>query len=204
MFRKIICMMLSLALIAGLAIPAFAAENNGIPSSIDGMDEFMELTVIGTIYLDVESAVDAGYNEEYVTAIATHIGNMNQLVINGDAYIDETFTATAYFVSPRAKGESKVVTYWYGLTQVYMNSDEADELIANLSTIGDVTTIAGLVGLLPYALANVIGGIAGILGFGTMIYRWQVEAAAETGNGIIMNIQTNLVDGSQTIWFTSQ
>lgn len=203
MFRKIVSVMLSLVLVAGLTIPAFAAENYD-PPSIDGMDQFMELTAAGTIYLDVESALDAGYDEMCVNAVATHIANMNQLVINGNAYIDDTFTATVYFVSPRAKGESKVVTHWYGLTEIYMNSDEADELISNLSTVGDVTTIGGALSFLPNALLSGIGNLAAIVGIGTLIYRWQVEAAAEPGTGIIMHIQTNFVDGSQTIWFTAQ
>ena len=203
MFRKIISVMLSLTLVVGLAIPAFATESE-TTTSVDGMDQFMELTAAGTIYLDVESALDAGYDEMCVNAVATHIANMNQLVINGNAYIDDTFTATVYFVSPRAKGESKVVTHWYGLTEIYMNSDEADELISNLSTIGDVATVGGVFSFFSNAILGAIGNVAGIIGIGTLIYRWQVEAAAEPGTGIIMHIQTNFVDGSQTIWFTAQ
>ena len=203
MFRKFISMMLSLVLIVGLAVPAFAAENE-TTTSVDGMDRFMELTASGTIYMDVEGALSAGYTEQCVAAVVAHINSMNQLVINGNAYIDDTFTATVYFSSPRAKGESKVVTHWYGLTEIYMNSDEADELISNLSTIGDVATVGGVFSFFSNAILGAIGNVAGIIGIGTLIYRWQVEAAAEPGTGIIMHIQTNFVDGSQTIWFSAQ
>lgn len=203
MFRKFISMMLSLVLIVGLAVPAFAAENE-TTTSVDGMDRFMELTASGTIFLDIEGALSAGYTEQCVAAVAAHIDSMNQLVINGNAYIDDTFTATVYFVSPRAKGESKVVTHWYGLTQMYLNSDETEDLIDNLESAGTVFDLVSLVGWLPGSVAGAIGGLSDIFGYGTTFYLWQVENAAQAGNGIIMNIQTDFVYGSQTIWFTSQ
>ncbi len=206
---RMLSMLLAVAVMLSFAIqPAFAAtntydeENRAI--SMDGMDQFMKLTDSGTIQFDTAGALSAGYSEKSVATVSTQIDGMNQLVVNGNASIDDTFTATVYFMGTRAKGQSKVVTHWYGLTEVYMNSDEAAELIAGLSTVGDATTITGLVGLLPGPIASAIGGISGILGFGTMIYRWQVEAAAKPGNGIIMNIQTNFTDGTQSIWFTSQ
>lgn len=202
MFKKLTCMVLSFVLILGLAVPVFATENE--TTSVDGMDRYMELTTSGTIYLDAEGALNAGYSAQSVTAVSAHIDHMNQLVLTDNAYIDNTFTLTIYFMSPRAKGESKVVTHWYGLTEIYMNSDEAEELIDNLESAGSVYDLAGFVSYLPGNIASAIGGISGIFSFGTTLYLWQVEAAAQAGTGIIMHIQTNYTDGTQSIWFTAQ
>ncbi|MCR1839253.1 hypothetical protein [Murimonas intestini] len=83
-----------------------------------------------------------------------------------------------------------------------MISDKAQDLIDSLSAVGDGATTGGLLGFLPGNLGSVLGGIAGIFGVGTLIYRWQVEQATVSGTGIIMYIQT--VESTQSIYFTSQ
>lgn len=164
----------------------------------------MELTDSGTIRFDIEGALKAGYSEQSVSQIAKNIDSMNQLAMNGDAYIDETFTATIYFKSPRANGQSKVVTHWYGLTEVYLNSDEANQFIAELSAAGDTATIVGMIGMLPAHIASKVSQVSGIFGFTAMLYRKQVEEAAKPGRGIIMYIQNNPDYGTQSVWFASQ
>lgn len=202
MFRKIVSVMLSLVLVAGLAIPAFAADNHD-SSSVDGMDQFMELTAEGLISFDEAAAVSSGYHVDVVTKVATYIAGMNELVMNGVAYIDESMSAVVYLRGTRAVGESKVVYHWYGLTEIYMNSDEADDLIANLNsttnvTNGNLATIFGAIigGWVSYALTGMTIGLT--------IYRWQVEQAASYGTGIIMYIQYDLVTSMQSIWFGPQ
>lgn len=173
-------------------------------SRYGNLESFMTLATNRTINFDSESAVKAGIDKDIITAVRSQIDYMNHMVLTQDAYIDDTFTLTVYFPSTRARGESKVVTHWYGLTEVYLNSTEAEELIDSFSAVGDATSISGLVGMLPGPIASAIGNISGILSFSTMIYRKQIEAAAEPGNGIIMYVQNNFEYGTQSIWFTSQ
>ena len=135
-------------------------------------------------------------------SVESQIASMNALVTQGLAYIDENYSAIILLPSTRAQGESKVVTHWYGITEVYMNSDEAQDLIDSLAAVGDGATIGGLLGFLPGNLGSVLGRIVGIFSVSTLIYRWQVEQAAASGTGIIMYIQT--VESTQSIYFTSQ
>ena len=131
-----------------------------------------------------------------ITSVESQIASMNALITQGLAYIDENYSAIILLPSTRAQGESKVVT------QVYMISDKAQDLIDSLSAVGDGATTGGLLGFLPGNLGSVLGGIAGIFGVGTLIYRWQVEQATVSATGIIMYIQT--VESTQSIYFTSQ
>lgn len=137
-----------------------------------------------------------------ITSVESQIASMNALITQGLAYIDENYSAIILLPSTRAQGESKVVTHWYGITEVYMISDKAQDLIDSLSAVGDGATTGGLLGFLPGNLGSVLGGIAGIFGVGTLIYRWQVEQATVSATGIIMYIQT--VESTQSIYFTSQ
>lgn len=83
-----------------------------------------------------------------------------------------------------------------------MDSDKADELYNRLLMLGD--SMSNLV--FEAALEGAgITGAAGILLGGTFYNYWyQVGVAKEPGRGIIMNIQTDLLYGGQTIWFSSQ
>lgn len=125
----------------------------------------MTLTTNRTIDFDGDPAIRAGIDKDIITAVRFQIDYMNHMVLTQDAYIDDSFTLTVYFPSTRARGESKVVTHWYGLTEVYLNSTEVEELIDSFSSVGDVTSITGLVGMLPGPIASAIGNISGILSF---------------------------------------
>lgn len=204
-FRKLIAVVLILAMTLSTGIITYAAPiDEAENTSISELEQFLSKDDNGLIVFDTEAALSDGFSNDIVTDVETQIASMNNLVIQGTAYIDENYSAIILLPSTRARGESKVVTHWYGLTQVYMNSDEAQDLIDSLSAVGDGATIGSLLGFLPGNIGSVLGGIAGILGVGTLIYRWQVEQAAAPGRGIIMNIQTNFGTSTQSIWFTSQ
>lgn len=204
-FRKLIAVVLTLAMTLSTGIITYAAPIDKVENtSISELEQFLTKDDNGLIVFDTEAALSAGFSSDIVTDVETQILSMNNLVIQGTAYIDENYSAIILLPSTRARGESKVVTHWYGLTEVYMNSDEAQDLIDSLSAVGDGATIGGLLGFLPGNIGSVLGGIAGILGVGTLIYRWQVEEAAAPGRGIIMYIQTNFGTSTQSIWFTSQ
>jgi len=169
-----------------------------ISDKVSGLDSYMSLAENGTIIFNSTEALSDGYSNEAVSAVKSNISSMNALVVSGKVYIDASFNA--HELPLTRAGVSKVVTTWYGLTQIYMTSSEANQLIKNLSKIGDATTIAGAIGFIPGA--SIIGSMATVMGIGTLFYRWQVEQAAASGRGIIMNIYT--YNGNQSIWFTSQ
>ncbi len=204
-FRKLIAVVLILAMILSTGIITYAVpiDDAGNPS-ISELEQFLTKDDNGLMVFDAETALSNGFSNDIVADVEAQILSMNNLVIQGIAYIDEHYSAIVILPSTRARGVSKVVTHWYGLTEVYMNSDEAQDLINSLSAVGDGATIGGLLGFLPGNIGSVLGGISGILGVGTLIYRWQVEQAAAPGRGIIMYIQTNFGTTTQSIWFTSQ
>lgn len=204
-FCKLIAVILTLAMTLSIGIITYAAPANGAENtSISELEQFLTKDDNGLLIFDTEAALAEGFSHDIVMAVDAHISSMNDLVIQGTAYIDENYAAIILLPGTRVQGESKIVTYWYGLTQVYMNSDEAQELINNLSAVGDSATIGGFLGFLPGKFGDALGGVANIVGAGTMIYRWQVEQAAASNRGIIMNIQTPIGSNVQSIWFTSQ
>lgn len=197
--KTIMALMLVVSMMISTAIVSYAAPAPDDESNLaNGMDRYIGKNVDGTLYLDSNSAVNAGYSENSIIIVQNQINYMNTLVLQKVTSIDSTYSATIYLPSPRYRGISKVVAHWWG-TEVYMNSTQAQQLINNLSRIGDVTTMTGLIGLLPGGIASVVGGISGLVGAGTLVSRWQVEQAAKAGRGIVMVIQPNYAVPGQTI-----
>ena len=186
-----------------LPVSAFATTIPG-NQTVAGVEPYITSNENGTISLDSTAAINAGVDYAVVDAVSKNISDMNSLVLNSAAYIDENLTLVVELASPRSGGVSKVTTTWYGLTQIYMNAADTQVFITNLSSVGDVATVGGMVGLLPGSVASVVGGISTIFGFETLLYRSQAESAAKGGNGIIMNIQTDILTQTQSIYFTAQ
>lgn len=144
--KKIIGIILSAVMIFSVPMTTYAASqtNNNIEESIMELEEYLSLTEEGTIFFDTNEALKDGFSEEIVMAVEKNIANMNKLALEGLAQIDNSFTATIYFPSTRANGESKIITHWYGTTEIYLNSDEADAFVDAMrrqaSVIGDIST----------------------------------------------------------------
>ena len=64
------------------------------------MDRFLSLDERGCIEMDVEGALAAGYAERAVYGVKEHLNFMNEQVLAGKMYIDDTFTGYMIFDKP--------------------------------------------------------------------------------------------------------
>lgn len=114
--------------------------------------------------------------------------------------IDKYFTRTEFnleiLTTPfRAKGVTKTVVTWYGVTQLWMNLTDTEKFILQLES---------RLGLIS-AASNVFGsGVATIIGSVSVLNISAVKSAALPGNGIIMNIQYEPITQTNNVWFVSQ
>ena len=204
--KKLSALLLSFVLLMAFAIfpVAALADDRTVSNEVTGLDNYMSIQPNGDLALDEGAAAQAGYAEDVITAIENQINAMNVAVREGRGYIDDEFNLVIYLPGTRAVGESKVVTTWYGLTQIYMNSDEAAQLKALVSgSSGGIETLEDFFNLFEQfaEAADFISGVANIF---LASYSYQISTAEAAGRGIIMNIQRDLVYGGETIGFESQ
>lgn len=194
-FRKVIAFVLTVATVFSTASVTYAAPENGTDeNSIYELEQFLGMNG-ELIEFDSESALENGFSNDVVMAVKNNITNMNALVTQGIAYIDENYAAVILLPSTRARGESKIVSYWYGLIEIYMNSDETDALIEGLSNIGSTTSWSTMLGYLPGHLVNALSNLGGMMSLSATVSVSLIEKAAAGGNGIIMRVHTNVITG---------
>lgn len=209
--KRLISLCIALMMIIGMTyfpVEVTAATVKTDISQID-MEKYFAITAKGTIEYDLDGARDDGIDEDIILFVNTQICRMNELVLAGHAYINDNYEAVMYGVMNRAAvGENKVVTTWYGLTQLYMDSDKADALYNELSALSEnlINSVNDSMynAILENSGVNVLHiaalGLSGYFG----LYAWQVEQAKEPGRGIIMNVQNDYTNQTQSIWYTSQ
>lgn len=199
-FKRVVSLVLVFGLLFLVPIKTWAAtseENN----SAQNMEQYFSISNEGLILFDTVSAEQNGVDQELIDSVSNQIDKMNQLVINGDGYVTEDYSVVQYLGFSRATGENKIVTHWWGLTEIYMDSAKAEDLYDDLV---EITT--GYYDLAYDAFfENIPAGIVyNLVNLSYVNYLLQVEQAKAPGRGIIMNIQTDLMSGGQTIWFVSQ
>ena len=200
MLRKITSVVLLLVLIANVVVPASAAEAKVSDSqsfSVMELERFLSLTKEGTIHFDVAGAKAAGYPAASINAIYEHITMMNTLASENGLFIDETFTLRLSMrVVPEDNdsipGVNHVEIYWYGLTEVYIDSANATLLVNQAKQVGKyinavdvVLTINSYASFGPYAAQ--LSALVSTVSMASSIQVWQIENAASLGTGIIMS-----------------
>lgn len=120
---------------------------------------------------------------------------MNRLIVEEGARLTEDFNLEILATPFSAKGVTKTVVTWYGVTQLWMNSTDTEKFILQLES-----------GLRLISVASNIfgGGVATIIGSVSVLNISAVKSAALPGNGIIMNIQYEPITQTNNVWFVSQ
>lgn len=196
--KKQIKAILSVALTVAMmfsAIPVYANTNAvGVEAQYAGLEKYIVKLEEDILVFDADDAIAAGYDFEMVRYIHQNIDAMNNLIKEG-AVLNEDFSVTLYVMSARARGVTKTVVHWYGLTEVWMNSDDTNEFINALEGSGNAGSwLSGKFGAIVDAIVH--GAAALSLA--------AVKAAAAPGNGIIMYSQYDGTTLSTNVWFTSQ
>ncbi len=163
---------------------------------IEDIVEFLSHNEDGSITLDENGARNAGYDTETVLYVKNNVIRMNELVNSGEAYINESFQAVIPGKSSRAaKGESKVVIYPYGPTQIYLNTDEVADLKKGIDLLSGACTWTALAQLLTSGVAPALGAKLGYIGaaatIGSAYLRVtskQIEQVSASGKGIIITV----------------
>lgn len=196
--KKIIGVILSAVMLFSVPMTTYAASqtNDNIEESIMELEKYLSLTDEGTIFFNTNEALKDGFSEETVMAVEKNIVYMNELALKGVAQIDDSFTATIYFLSTRAVGESKIVTHWYGTTEIYLNSDEASDFLRTVKNHGNVISdFSGFLEVLSICVPNYYTQVASLAGsFGVLLNSVQISQitnAVKPGTGIIIYV-TNL------------
>lgn len=201
-WKRILCMVLAGVMLFSTGVvtqaaPVQTAEIN----SIEGLDLYLSENTNGTITFDVVAALEANYSQDAVNFVQDNINNMNAALSNGNAILNEDFSVTMFFASVRARGVNKVVTHWNGNTDIYMDSDSAQEYIDTLENLINLVSPGAtfLSFIVPF-----IGTAARVSVLDAKLILSMAKTAAEPGTGIIMHIQKNYVTQSDTYYFSPQ
>lgn len=191
--KKLLSLVLVGATILSMSTVALAAPAEELVNVIDveGIERFFFKNGDGTMSMDAEQAREAGYSEYTIQFVQGNIDRINEAVRTDGAIIDDDFKATIYFVSSRARGQSKVEIWATGMVLVYLNTDEANDLynlVDNLNFVGTLYDGASLLTVakprISYA-CNVASYVAGIW---ISSYKAQINQAKSNGTGIIMYV----------------
>lgn len=205
--KRTISFLLAVVTLLSITFTFNAVHADFVPysSELVGIDEYMSMSADGTVSFDEMNAKNDGYSDEAITAVSNQLAEMNNLVRQGRGYIDDEFNLIIAGPSTRAVGESKVVTTWYGLTQIYLNSDEAAQLKEDVGMLTDLSM--SLMEIAPYipTIGLAIQAVSAIGYIQIGLYYAQIVVAEEPGRGIIMNVQQDIMTGGgQSIWIVSQ
>lgn len=186
--KKVFSMLLALVMVFSLAAPALAAEE---PKTIYDLEPYLELTSEGKIAFDSTTAACDGFPAEMISQIAGNAAIMNQMVDDGIAYIDETFTATIRASMARTTTNSYVTTNIWGVTDVYLSTADTQKLLNYMNTTVSYLPMPSLVQVLQ-SLSSLTPADVAYLGYATFsasvyVYRSSIKTAAAKGNGIVIS-----------------
>lgn len=209
--KKVVASTGAAVLLAGVVAPGVSAatpETQAVEevsqSEIEELEQFVTVNSDDTLTFDSATALEQGYAEDLVSFVEQNIESMNNLVINHDGVLNsETLTVTNYIgsdITTYSGGQSKVETNLLGVTQIYLNDTEAQNLISTYDRTGSIATAVSSIGGIGASIATAVS---------TQLVGGQIESAASGGNGIIIHHQpsSNIGVGAGTgpnVWVTSQ
>lgn len=179
MCKKMISLVLCIILLLSFPMPASATEDK----TVYDLEEYMSLTDQGTIFFDAIQAQKDGFPVNLVAEHQRRVSYMNSLVIEGITTIDNTYTARIYFSKTRSTSESSYVdTSVWGVTRIYLNVSDTQELVNNLpsTTFMNGAAFLGLLSNIGFPISTALLNIS--------INTENIKQAAANGTGIIIAI----------------
>lgn len=228
--KKLIASVVTVAFVFTAVTPAFAQTepqeeitpnvvmmdaseiDRSVPDELVGMDRFLSKDAQGCIQLDVEGALAAGYLDKSVFGVKGHLDRINEEVLAGRMYVDDTFTARSIDliesqtmpldVEWTGTGYSGVESTWSGDTFIYYNisqanslynafkraSEELGGLLANLNAMTGDPDATKVHDLTVCAVAT--------LTYTALIYKSNIANAKAAGKGIIWSIHQDFNTGT--------
>lgn len=193
--KKTISLFLVIAMMCALVIPVGATSPEPDDVSQPDMEQYFTLTSDGLISFDTDAAANDGISQDYILFVQNNVEFMNALVLNNGAYINSEFHAVVYPNRPLTRsvngGVTKTEYSWDEATLIYLNSDDTNDVIANLRAGGSVSSAVG----------GIFGTIYGALNSLTIA---QLEAANRGNTGVVIKIKFNPDTGGQDVYIWSQ
>ena len=202
--KRVISLLLVFVLVFSCTTAIFADTNDDYDylAYVREMERFVGIKDETTLVFDSEAALAAGYDRDTVDNVVRHIECMNQLIAEYGGVLEDD-CSVRIDVNLTKNGVTTVVTTWYGLTKVYLDSDDTSELIITmLSVYGTVSFLMNLVEVIN-PIVN-LTGLSFMWNLYTIIYVGQAQAAASSGNGIIVNLYNDTNYNQTIVYFESQ
>ncbi len=201
--KRIICLlMVCILFIANTGTVFGNNEEHDSLSYVQAMEKYVSIDADSHLTFDAEKAISDGFDREAVAGIVKNILTMNELIDNYGWVLNEDYSVSI-IISMNRGGVTKVETYWYGLTKVYLNSTDTQGLINYIDNVFNFVT--DLYNLVNYLTPIVdLGPLTYLWDLYTSIYLSQIQAAAAGGNGIIMNIFNDQNYNQTIIYYEAQ
>ncbi len=195
--KGILALVLSFVLISLVSLPVSAKDTGNeatVPEEVAGLDQFIDREEDGTLHLDSDMALEAGYTENITNAISNHLELVNQMVLAGEAKTDNDLNIYVISGGLIRAGVRKIVTYWWGQTDVYLASSDALIMIDTLNAAGNsLARLAEIVNNGTYDnVQNYALGILVSTGLLAFAYGYQIRTVS--GNGTLGFIQQSVMN----------
>lgn len=180
-------------------------SENSFVREMNDLKPFVSRNSDGTIALD-NSAIELGYiSNQTIIRAKNHIEQINNLVKNYGAEIDDDLTTTIYFSRTAFRssgGINKIETSWTGTQKVYIDAEKTEDMINRMEEMEETISESTFLDILGEILPSLGTGLA----FGrasNQIHLTNLKQAAEGGNGVIL-VRQPLPNGLYNIYFVSQ
>ncbi|GAA0807865.1 hypothetical protein GCM10008910_48700 [Faecalicatena orotica] len=196
-WKKLLATLLSLVMMLSLSIPVMAEDTENqvaVPNEVIGLDNYITRSQDGTLHLDSDAAISAGYTETIADAITQHLEMVNELVTSGEAITDNDLNIYIISGGLTRAGVRKIVTYWWGQTDVYLSSSDAMVLVRALEAAGN--SLANLISIVDNgSYDNIQNAALGYLvGAGLLAFAYGAQIRQVSGNGTAGIIQQNVLN----------
>lgn len=209
--KKVISIILTLAMLLTMSVTAFAAETDAVQSSYEmsaTMDDVLALEPFvirnqdGTLSLDADAAEASGKNAAAIEALNQHFAVINTQILNGEIGTDEDLNiinGEHLFMTHRcSSGVNSYTTYWWGY-QRYACNCESKRIVSDLNTWAAGGTMTGGAAAGIAIVFPVTAAVAGVIAAGAAFdagYWWLLATridANNEGKGTIINMTHVLV-----------
>ena len=201
--KRVISLLLAFVLVFSCTTAIFADTNDDYDylAYVREMERFVGIKDGTTLVFDSEAALAAGYDKDTVDNIVMHIECMNLMISEYGGFLSDDYSVTVVIRANRG-GVTKIEYLWYGLTKVYLDSYDTQDLLYTLHAIytGNNVYINAFLNLAE----NYLGPIYYLWYATTLIYISQIEACAQGGNGIIINLYNDTNYNQTIVYYESQ
>ncbi|MET3558201.1 hypothetical protein ABID29_001321 [Streptococcus rupicaprae] len=102
------------------------------------VQKYIQRSDYGFLILNIDEVIISGISNELLYKISPNISEMNTIILEGRGYIgsDNVLRYRNQGVSFRSAGSTRVETYWWGETRVYISANDVKKSLPGLKQGG--------------------------------------------------------------------